>query len=184
VAVQLPHRDDGPPELAADDRAWSQYLLETHGVHRVVDWQLEGASIRVWLVDDASLQSVLEGLTGLLQRRRLARVIGRAQRDALRSAWSEATWFAASDGSAPSIDSTTLPALADEDESPRTSARLLRGLIGAARPAIAERARLRLPRAWRDDGVLEMPEGLRSELADWIARCWIPQRSPAWGWLF
>jgi hypothetical protein len=130
-----------------------------------------------------------------MQRPQLVRAVSKARRDALRAQWSEPAWEAARDASAPRVG--VVAALAPrvqgaheaaaggaDPEAPRIAARVLLGLLPPARPAVVQRARLRLPREWRDDEVCTLAPHAAHELGDWIARRWIPQRSAAWAWLF
>jgi hypothetical protein len=171
------------PQQAADT-AWSAHLLARSGVARVHDWRLQDTASRLWLLDAAALGELMHALRGVLQRPRLARTVRKTRRDELRAQWSEATWLAASDGSAPSLDASLFDLLDDERMPERAGARLLRGLVGPGRPAVAERARMRLPRGWRNDETAALPEAQRRALQGWIAQRWIPQRSAAWAWLF
>jgi hypothetical protein len=173
----LPH-----PQQAADV-AWSGYLLARCGVERVHDWRLADAASRLWLLDAASLQTLLQALRGVFQRRLLARAVSKTRRDELRAQWSAATWQAASDASAPVLEASLLTAQGGESPE-RGCARVLRGLLEPSRQAVVQRARMRLPRDWRDDEPLWLSDTSRADLIDWIARRWIPQRSAAWAWLF
>jgi hypothetical protein len=170
------------PQQAADP-AWSAHLLARGGVDRLQDWRLADAASRLWLLDAASLQSLLRALCGLLHRPQLVRAVSKARRDSLRAQCSAVAWEAASDASAPRLDA--LPAgPGDSPEAQRGAARTLLGLLEPTRRAVTQRARLRLPRDWQHDDAAALPAAQRSDLADWIARCWIPQRSAAWAWLF
>jgi hypothetical protein len=169
------------PHQAAD-REWSAHLLARCGVERLQDWRLADTASRLWLLDAASLHMLLEALRGVLQRRQLARAVSKTRRDELRAQWSDATWQAAGDATAPMLDPVPLPD--DAQAAARGSARLLRGLLDPSRQAVVQRARIRLPHEWRDDEPVLLSEKHRNELADWIARRWIPQRSAAWAWLF
>lgn len=165
----------------AGDTGWSAHLLARGGVDRLHDWRLADAASRLWLLDAASLKLLQEGLCGLLQRPQLARAVSKTRRDSLRGQWSPATWEAASDSSAPRVDAPELVGLPD---AARAAARTLLGLLEPSRRAVTQRARMRLPRDWRDDDPVALPTTQRSDLIDWIARRWIPQRSAAWAWLF
>jgi hypothetical protein len=167
-----------PQQVA--DRAWSAHLLARRGVDRTHDWTLAGVASRLWLIDGASLQLLLQAVYGLVQRPQLVRAVSKARRDALRAQWSEPAWEAASDASAPRVGVVD----AADADAPRLAARVLLGLLPPARPAVVQRARLRLPHEWRDDEACTLAPDAAHDLGDWIARRWIPQRSAAWAWLF
>ncbi len=175
----------------ASDRVWSLHLLARGGVDRLHDWRLADAQSRLWLLDAASLQTLLQGVCGLIERPLLVRAVSKARRDDLRARWSQAAWEAANDASAPRLDVAAAAAVdvasgaADAHvPSLRTAARVVVGLLEPTRRAVVQRARLRLPRARLHDDALPFPGALRADLGDWIARRWIPQRSAAWAWLF
>jgi hypothetical protein len=172
------------PQQAADP-AWSAHLLARGGVDRLQDWRLADAASRLWLLDAASLQTLLQAMCGLLQRPQLVRAVSKTRRDGLREQWSPVMWEAANDASAPKLDAAaTTAAFGDGPEAQRGVARTLIGLLEPSRRAVAQRARMRLPREWQHDDAVALPEAQRRDLSDWIAGCWIPQRSAAWAWLF
>jgi hypothetical protein len=169
----------------AADPAWSAHLLARGGVDRLQDWRLADAASRLWLLDAASLQSLLQAVCGLIQRPQLVRAVSKSRRDGLRAQWSAATWEAANDASAPKLDAAVFTGTSGGDpDVQRTAARALLALVEPSRRAVTQRARMRLPRAWQHDDALALSEAQRGTLADWIARSWIPQRSAAWAWLF
>jgi hypothetical protein len=170
------------PQQAADP-AWSAHLLARGGVDRLQDWRLADAASRLWLLDAASLQLLLQAVCGLLLRPQLVRAVSKSRRDSLRAQCSAVAWEAANDASAPRLGA--MPAApGDGPEAEREAAHALLGLLGPSRRAVAQRARLRLPQDWQHDDAVSLPDAQRSDLSDWIARCWIPQRSAAWAWLF
>jgi hypothetical protein len=171
------------PQQAAD-RAWSAHLLARRGVDRTHDWTLAGVASRLWLIDGPSLQLLLQAVYGLTQRPQWVRAVSKARRDALRAQWSEPAWEAASDASAPKVGVVSATAVEEAADAPRIAARVLLGLLPPTRPAVVQRARLRLPQAWRDDEACTLAPDAAHDLGDWIARRWIPQRSAAWAWLF
>jgi hypothetical protein len=169
----------------AADPAWSAHLLARGGVDRLQDWHLADAASRLWLIDAASLQSLLQAICGLMQRPQLVRAVSKSRRDSLRAQWSTTTWEAANDASAPKLDATVMTgASGDGSEAQRAAARALLGLVETSRRAVTQRARMRLPRQWQDDDAVALPEAQRCNLTDWIARSWLPKRSAAWAWLF
>ena len=170
------------PQQAADT-GWSAHLLARGGVARLHDWTLAGVA-RLWLLDTASLQQLQQALCGVLQRPQLVRAVSKPRREALRAQWSPATWEAANDSSAPRIKADGLAGQDNTADTTRGAARALLGLLEPSRRAVAQRARMRLPRDWRDDNPVVLPAAQRSDLIDWIARRWIPQRRTAWAWLF
>jgi hypothetical protein len=165
------------------DMAWSAHLLARGGVDRLQDWRLADAASRLWLLDAASLQSLLQAVRGLLLRPQLVRAVSKSRRDSLRAQCSAVAWDAANDASAPRLDAVPA-APGDSPEAQRAAARALLGLLEPSRRAVTQRARLRLPRGWQHDDAVTLPEAQRTDLSDWIARCWIPQRSASWAWLF
>lgn len=167
----------------ATDPAWSAHLLARGGVDRLQDWRLADAASRLWLLDAASLQSLLQAVCGLLLRPQLVRAVSKSRRDTLHAQCSAVAWEAANDASAPRLGAAPA-ASGDSPEAQRGAARALLGLLEPSRRAVAQRARVRLPREWRHDDAVMLPEAQRNDLGDWIARCWIPQRSAAWAWLF
>jgi hypothetical protein len=170
------------PQQAADP-AWSAHLLARGGVDRLQDWGLAGAASRLWLLDAAALQALLQAVCGLLLKPQLVRAVSKSRRDSLRAQCSAVAWEAANDASAPRLDA--VPAgPGDSPEAQRGAARTLIGLLEPSRRAVTQRARLRLPRDWQHDDAATLPESQRKDLSDWIARHWIPQRSAAWAWLF
>jgi hypothetical protein len=171
------------PQQAAD-MAWSAHLLARGGVDRLQDWGLADASSRLWLLDAALLQELLQSLCGLLQRPSLVRAVSKTRRDSLRAQWSPVMWEAANDASAPRVDAALPTVSGDGPEAQREAAHTLLGLLEPSRRAVAQRARLRLPQDWQHDDAVALPEAQRRDLSDWIARRWIPQRSAAWAWLF
>jgi hypothetical protein len=167
----------------AADPAWSAHLLARGGVDRLQDWCLSDTASRLWLLDAASLQALLQAVCGLLLRPQLVRAVSKSRRDSLRAQCSAAAWAAANDASAPRLGAAPV-APGDGPQAQREAASVLLGLLEPARRAVTQRARLRLPRDWQHDDVAVLPEPQRHDLGDWIARCWIPQRSAAWVWLF
>jgi hypothetical protein len=170
------------PQQAVDP-AWSAYLLARGGVDRLQDWRLADTASRLWLLDAASLQSLLQAVCGLLLRPQLVRAVSKSRRDSLHAKCSAVAWAAANDASAPRLDAA-LAAPGDSPQAQRVAARTLLGMLEPSRRAVAQRARLRLPREWRHDDDVMLPVAQRNDLGDWIARCWIPQGSAAWAWLF
>jgi hypothetical protein len=173
-----------PLEQQTADAPWSRHLLARCGVEHHHDWRLADAASRFWLLDGACLHELLHAVRGVLQRRLLARAVGKARRDELRTQWSPATWHAASDASVPALDVASLALPGDAAQTDRGCARVLRGLLNPSRQAVYQRSRLRLPRDWRDDEPVFLTDTSRTELVNWIAHRWIPQRSAAWAWLF
>jgi hypothetical protein len=180
-------------EQQAQDPVWSAYLLARSGVDRSQDWYLRDAASRLWLIDATSLQTLLQAVFGVMQRPLLTRTVSKTRRDTLRAQWGPITWDAANDPLAPRLDlaldpsgdAITLGGSAGEQaDAQRCAARTLVGLLGPSRLVIAQRARLRLPHSWRHDSPTALSESQRHALSDWIAHCWIPQRSAAWAWLF
>lgn len=181
------------PEQASDP-SWSAHLLARCGVTSLQDWHLADPSSRIWLLDGASLQTLLQAIYGLWLRPQVVRTVDKTRRQALREQCNVETWDAATDAAAPKLpgsgakmlqrnaDDATL--LGDALDERRHAASALIGLVEPSRRAVAQRARMRLPFDWLHDDPLSLPEATGRDLADWIARSWIPRRSPAWAWLF
>jgi hypothetical protein len=180
------------PAALRQHPAYSAHLLACHGLAGCHDWHCHAAVERLWLMDGASISDVLLGLGGVAQAPRLRRLLRGADRAAVRATWPEASWRAAHDALAPQI-ALPLSVLGEppKDDAEqaaealaRLGAQLLRGALSPDARAVAGRARLRLPKAWADDMPLGLPAETQQALTAWISAVWIPQRSPAWAWLF
>jgi hypothetical protein len=171
------------PQQAADP-GWSQYLLARHGLSQRHDWALDEPVRRLWLLDAVALQSLVHGVSGLMFKGPLTRAVRRDRREALRGRLNEAMWLAATDPCAPPVDAPEGIEELQPVEIERRCAQVLRGLLAPASYAVAQRSRLRLPRAWSQDDPVVLAEEPRQALAAWATQIWIPQRSPAWAWLF
>lgn len=169
----------------ASDIEWSAHLLAKYGLRDLQDWRMTDAARRVWLADASTLQALVHAIWGLVCKTRLARTVSRERRDDLRKRWNPDTWLAAIEASAPKLNESDLNFDASRHESAeRVCARVLLGLVGPGCPAVSQRAHLRLPYEWRNDEPTYLLPDLRCNLVNWITHSWIPQRSPAWAWLF
>jgi hypothetical protein len=173
--------------------ATSAHLLARHGLTGCHEWHCRAEAQRLWLIDSASLAALTLSLGGLAQAPRLHRRVRGEQRLALRGAWPALAWEAAHDLLAPRLDlpaadASEAASTGDEatlsDALARLGAQLLRGLLAPEWRAFVGRARLRLPRAWADDPPRALQPETQRALVRWITAVWVPQRSPAWAWLF
>ncbi len=178
--------------------AYSAHLLARHGLTGCCEWHCRAAAQRLWLMDGGSIAGLLLALGGLAHAPRLQRIVRGEQRAAVQAAWPEPSWQAAHDALAPKLglplsalpELPELPELHKDDRQAtaetlaRLGAQLLRGVLAPGERAVAGRARLRLPKPWADDMPLVLPAAEQSALMTWISALWVPQRSPAWAWLF
>jgi hypothetical protein len=172
--------------------AYSAHLLARHGLSGRHEWHCRAAAERLWLMDGGSIAGLLLALGGLAHAPRLQRIVRGEQRAAVQAAWPEPAWQAAHDTLAPrlALPSSLLPEPLQADRQAtaealaRVGAQLLRGVLAPGARAVAGRARLRLPKLWADDAPLVLPTDEQHALMTWISALWVPQRSPAWAWLF
>jgi hypothetical protein len=181
------------PAASTRHPAYSAHLLARHGLTGCCEWHCRTAAERLWLMDGGSIAGLLLALGGLAQAPRLQRIVRGEQRAAVQAAWPEPSWQAAHDALAPTL---ALPAQSEPQELCKTDrqataetlarlgAQLLRGVLAPGACAVAGRARLRLPKLWADDVALVLPADVQPALITWISALWVPQRSPAWAWLF
>jgi hypothetical protein len=182
------------PQPAAPTRhpAYSVHLLARHGLAGCYEWHCRAAAQRLWLMDGGSIAGLLLALGGVAHAPRLQRIVHGEQRAAVQASWPAPAWQAAHDALAPKLalplSHLPEPPKADPQAAAealaRLGAQLLRGALAPGCRAVAGRARLRLPRPWADDMPLVLPADEQRALMTWISAVWVPQRSPAWAWLF
>jgi hypothetical protein len=183
------------PAASIGHPAGSAHLLARHGLAGCYEWHCRAAAQRLWLMDGSSIGGLLLALGGLAHAPRLQRIVRGEQRAAVQAAWPEPAWQAAHDALAPKLGlpSSVLPETPEPPKADpqataemlaRVGAQLLRGVLAPGERAVAGRARLRLPKRWADDLPLELPADAQHALMTWISALWVPQRSPAWAWLF
>ncbi len=175
--------------------AYSAHLLAIQGLTDCCEWHCRAAAQRLWLMDGGSIADLLLALGGLANAPRLQHIVRGEQRAAVQATWPEPSWQAAHDALAPKVvlPSSALPELPERCDTHRQAAaetlarlgaQMLRGVLAPSARAVDGRARLRLPKPWADDMPLVLPADAQSALVTWISAVWVPQRSPAWAWLF
>lgn len=191
------------------ERSVSQWLLDTHGLQRQMDWEMHESEKRIWLLDAPSLTRLTRELSIVMQRNFLLREIDGSRLREIRARVDPVLWRLMSEEMP--IDAahhaearvTFLNRMPWDLESDLVydGARLLWSLLAPEWLALRGRARLRFDAAFT---LNEQPSlanavaitecgGLTHALGepaagaaiiDLIQGWLIPRRLPQWAWLF